>query len=237
VLVGAAVALLGVAAPAGEQDRLRWLGATRHIAVLTPAGVGSNAPLLLVLGNPGRSARYALNSWRELAEREGLIVAAISSAEPEVWSSPEDGPGFLRAVVQRVAGRHEIDRRRVYLFGAGAGGGFALSMGLLQPSYFAAVASFGGDLEPGGPFGADGLERALPIYLYLVKRDPRVGIAALQQTAAALRQSGAEVEVEELGVGADFERRGRKVAERIWNALGPHSLSGEPRYRSSPSGR
>ena len=134
--------LLGAAAPAGEQDRLRWLGEMRHIAVYVPPTAPSGSALLLVMSDPRRGARYALGSWRELAEREGVVLAAVSSEQPGVWRVPQDGPGFLRAVVQRVSTRRAIDPRRVYLFGTGVGGRFALSMGLLQPHYFAAVASY-----------------------------------------------------------------------------------------------
>ncbi len=225
--------LLGAAAPAGEQDRLRWLGEMRHIAVYVPPMAPSGSPLLLVMSDPGRSARYALDSWRELAEREGLVVAAVSSERPGIWRVPQDGPGFLRAVVQRVRARRAIDPRRVYLFGTGVGGGFALSMGLLQPHYFAAVASFGGDLEPGTLIEVDRLERPLPVHIYFSKRTPQFPVDALRQTAVAMRETGAEVEVERLDVGPDFERRGRKVAGRIWADLAAHALSEAPRYRST----
>ena len=60
---------------------------------------------------------------------------------------------------------------------------------------------------------------------------------ALQRTAEALRELGADAEVEQLAVGPDFERRGRKAAERIWAALKLHAMSEEPRYLTSPYGR
>jgi len=235
-VAAAVLALLGAAAPVGEQDRVRWLGAMRHIAVHAPPTAASDSPLLVVLGDPGRSARYALDSWREIAEREGFVVAAVSSENAGVWSPTQDGPGFLRAVVQRVASRHEIDRRRVYLFGAGVGGGFALSMAVLQPRFFAAVASFGGEMQPGGLREGDRLERALPVGVYFSKRAPQFDVDALRQTAAALRRAGAEVELEKLDIGPDFERKGRKVAGRIWATLSSHAMSEEPRYRSTPYG-
>ena len=127
--------------------------------------------MLLALGDPGRSARYALESWGELAEREGFVVAAVSSHEPNQWRATHDGAGFLRAVVRRVAARHRIDRRRVYLFGAhAAGGAFALSVAVDQPGYFAAVASFDGGLRPGALTRRGPLERPLPNRLPTVRR-------------------------------------------------------------------
>lgn len=233
VVAAAALSVLGAAAPAGEQDRLRWLGEMRNISVFAPPTAASGSPLLLVLGEPGRSARYALDSWRELAEREGFIVAAVSSEAAGAWRAPQDGPGLLRAVVQRVASRRRIDPRRVYLFGAGMGGGFALSMAVLQPRYFAAVASFGGGMQLGPLISSDPLDRRLPARIYFSKRTPQFDVDALEQTAAALRQSGAEVEVQRVDIGPDFERQGRKVAGRIWKALSSQAVNEEPRYRST----
>lgn len=229
----ACLLLLGAAAPADEQDRVRWLGEMRDIAVFAPSSAVSAAPLLLVLGEPGRSARYWLESWRELAEREGFVVAALSSESRDSWRVPQDGPGLLRAVVQQLSSRRRIDPRRVYLFGADTGGRFALSMALLQPRYFAAVASFGGGMESGGLIHLEPLERPLPAAIYYSKRTPQFDVEALEQTAAALRGTGALVDMERLDVGPDFEKHGRKVAGRIWAALSAHALSEGPSYRRS----
>ncbi len=216
-----------------EQDRIRWLGVSRHIAVLAgrPADAGEGgAPLMLVLGEPGRSARYALDSWRPTTEREPLIVAAVSSAATDAWRLAPDGPEFLRTVVERVAAGHVVDRRRLYLFGSGSGGDFAVRVALLQPEYFAAVASFGGYLTRGGAGPIGGLERPIPIFLFRALADPRVGSGDLAESADWMRQAGAAVVVEELKAPVGFERRGRRTAERIWSALASHRLATTPRF-------
>ena len=205
----------------------------RNFAVYRPATAASGAPLLLALGNPGRSARYALDAWRETADREGFVVAAVSSHRPDTWLAAQDGSGLLRAVVRRIKSRHGIDARRVYLFGSRGGAGFVLGLGLTQPRYFAAVASFGGDPRPPGPRVANDLPRALPIHVFHSKRMLQFDVEDLMAAAGALRQAGAVVTVERLDVGTDFERRGRKVAGRIWKALSAHRLSQSPVY--SPS--
>ncbi len=233
----AALLLLGAAAPVGEPERIRYRGSMRNIAVLAPATAGGAAPLVLALGEPDRSARYYLNGWREVAEREGLIVAAISPAEPTAWRSATDGSDFLRAVVRQVASRRKVDARRVYLFGVGTGGSFALAMALQQPAYFAAVASFGGDLRSHDLIAVGQLERPLPVGLFVAKRDQRMGVEAMELTAGVLRQSGAVVDVEKLSVNPNFERKGRGAAEHIWEALKSHSLSEAPRFDRSRSDR
>lgn len=232
-----ALLLLGAAPPAGEQDRVRWLGEMRNIAVLAPSTATAGSPLLVALPDPGRSARYALESWRELAEREGFVVVAVSSHKREVWLPTYDGPGFLRAVVNRVASRHPIDRRRVYLFGAYTGGGFALAVAADQPAYFAAVASFGGGLLPDALVNRGQLERPLPARIFYPKRMPQFDVDVLEQSAQALRLAGAQVEIRRLDVGRDFERRGRKVVDRIWRALDGQALSDAPRFRDHTGGR
>ncbi len=229
----AALVLLAGSARADEQDRVRWLGEMRNIAVHTPPAAGGELPLLLVLGDPGRAARYALKSWREVADREGFVVAALGSHDPGQWRAPQDGPGFLRAVVRHVKSSHSIDPRRMYLFGYGVGGGFALGLGVLQPRYFAAVAGFGGDPQLQTLNLAEPLDRALPMRIFYSKRELQFDVDALLAAAADLRELGAEVEVAKLDVGTDFERKGDKVAGRIWKALSSQTLSEPARYRST----
>ena len=236
-LAVAALPLVAATPPAGEQDRVRWQGAMHNIAVYRPATAGSGSPLLLAIGDPGRNAAYALDSWRDVADSEGFVVAAVSSKRPDAWTVAQDGPGLLRAVVQQVRSRHGIDTRRVYLFGAGVGGGFALSVATMQPRYFAAVASFGGDPRISDLSRREPLERKLPMSIFYSKRMPQFDVEALEQAAAALADLGAEVEVSRLDVGPDFERKGRKVAGRIWRALSPQALAEGPRYEPTPFDR
>lgn len=235
-LAVAAVALASPAAEAAEQDRVRWLGEMRNIAVHAPPASGE-LPLLLVLGEPGRAARYSLNAWRELADREGFVVASVASREPHEWRAPHDGPGLLRAVVRQVSASHRIDSRRTYLFGYGYASGFAIAMAVLQPRYFAAVGCFGGNPRLEGLSQHEPPDRALPVRIFFSKRELQFDVEALQEGAAYLRELGAEVEVAQLGAGTDFERRGAKVAGRIWAALSAHVLGEPARYRSTPYDR
>ena len=75
-------------------------------------------------------------------------------------------------------------------------------MAVLQPKYFAAAGSFGGDprleaLDRPGP-----LARALPMRIYYSKRMLQFDVEALQRAAADLRGLGADVEAARLDVGS-----------------------------------
>jgi poly(3-hydroxybutyrate) depolymerase len=54
-------------------------------------------------------------------------------------SSGDDGPLFLRDVVENVQEPYPVDDRRVYLFRHSAGTELALVMGTVESEYFAAV--------------------------------------------------------------------------------------------------
>jgi poly(3-hydroxybutyrate) depolymerase len=53
---------------------------------------------------------------------------------------PADGPAFLYFLIEAVKAKHAVDGRRMYLFGHSAGAEFALTMGLIESEFFAAVA-------------------------------------------------------------------------------------------------
>lgn len=238
-LIAAALAGAPVAARDGErapvEERIRWLGVMRTVAVYAPQTAPESLPVLLVLGPSGRSARYAIDSWRQVADEEGVLVAALAPEAQESWRVPRDGPALLRAIVDRLARRHALDRRRVVLFGDGAGGSFALLAGLMQPEYFAAAASFSGDLEPHLRAVAERAARPLPVYLYRGARCSRLSLAELERTAGWLEEAGLPARAAELpGLGCDFEKRGRRAAAGIWNELSRHRLEGEPRYAPLP---
>lgn len=236
VLLGSLLSAAAVP-PGVEHDRVRWEGTMRNIAVYRPDTAPSGAPLLLALGDAGRSASYALDGWRELAGREGFVVASVSSDKPDLWQTPQDGTGLMRTVVRRVQSRHGIDPRRVYLFGAGSGATFVLFLGLTQPEYFAAVGAFGGEPQPQQLSVPQPLARAVPVRIFYSRRMLQFDVEALEAAAQALRQAGADATVERLDVGLDFERQGRKAASRIWQALSEHRLGEEPRYLPSPFDR
>src|SRR5260370_15465135 len=131
----------------GGRSRSYYVAASKR---LDP---GKPAPLVILLHGSGRDGSSLVEKWEVLADEEGFIVVGPDALNPAYWKAPEDGPAFLRDLVEHLRSRYAIDPRRVYLFGHSAGAGFALQMGLLESRYFAAVAKHAGAVHEGGGKG------------------------------------------------------------------------------------
>src|SRR4029078_1076446 len=120
-------------------------------------------PLIVLLHGSGRNGLSLVEKWKDIAKQEGLIVAGPDSTDSAKWGSPEDGPQFLRDLVETLKSKYPVIPRRVYLFGHSAGAVFALYMSLYESQYFAATAIHAGALHPEHYFVIDVAKRKIPI--------------------------------------------------------------------------
>lgn len=114
------------------------------------------APLVVVIHGFLQSPAHQreMSRWDELAAVEGfLTVYPLGSGLPPHWSSHEPGASsaatqdqvqFIADLVEEVAGRYPIDRRRIYASGMSNGGGLACALACELPDTFAAVGSVAG---------------------------------------------------------------------------------------------
>ncbi|WP_437333828.1 alpha/beta hydrolase family esterase [Sorangium sp. So ce394] len=142
----------------GDNDRTLTVGdTTRSYVVRLPASYTGASPLPLVLDFHtlgGTSAAEAeASGYRELAEREGFIVAWPQGIEgawnigPCCTSSRDvDDVGFARALVQEVQAEACVDVKRVYAVGVANGGGMAYHLACNAADVFAGVAPSAFDL-------------------------------------------------------------------------------------------
>jgi polyhydroxybutyrate depolymerase len=79
-------------------------------------------------------------------------------------------------VVETVASRHPINRRRVYLFGYSGGGHFALQMAVAEAEYFAGAAVYAGALRGELTNLVSLARRKIPIALYAGSEDKIVPV-------------------------------------------------------------
>ena len=89
------------------------------------------APLSILLHGSGRDGKILVEHWQSLAKKEGIILAGPDAIVRDGWGR-DDGPLFIRHVVEAVQTDYAVDRRAMYVFGHSAGAIFGISMGVLE---------------------------------------------------------------------------------------------------------
>lgn len=187
-------------------------------------------PLVILLHGSKRDGRSLVEPWRSLARQERFLAVGPDATVSDYWEPGTDGPGFLRDLVDHLAARYPVDRRRVYLFGHSAGGGFALQMGLLESRYFAAAALHAGAFSAGTeewlPAEAT---RKIPFHIAVGTRDPYVPLARARATRDALAAAGIPVELVEMPNHDHwYYDRARRINRTAWEFLSAHALDEDP---------
>src|SRR5260370_19716543 len=112
----------------------------RHIYYLfVPDNIGSTAavPMILMFHGSGRNGLSVVEKWADLAAKEGIILVGPDSQNSQTWRVPEDGPDFLRELVEALKAKYPVNPRRIYLFDHSAGAVFALHLAVFESEYFA----------------------------------------------------------------------------------------------------
>jgi polyhydroxybutyrate depolymerase len=238
-LRGAAAFLIltGVSMPAAEaagtvDERVRSNGRERTYTLHVPASAAETpAAVVVLLHGSGGRGREMVRHWRPLAEAEGIVLVAPSSLEEDAWQLQADGPQLFHDILEDVAARHAIDRRRVYLFGHSGGALYALTLGLMQSEYFAAIAAHGGVWRDPASFAAVGLAtRKIPVALFIGDVDEFFSLRSARDTQRALREAGHPTTLTVLRRhGHAYARVAAQVNEAAWRSFGAAALPSEPR--------
>lgn len=229
------MALLGgglTPAPARvTRERLEFQGKKRTYYLLAPEGLAEPAPLLLLLHGSGRNGMSQVEKWKDLAEKEGIILAGPDALNSIGWQPREDGPAFLHALVEALKAKHRIDPRRVYIFGHSAGGEHALLMSLLESEYFAAVAVHAGALREEEHRLIDYARRKTPLFILIGTRDQYFPLPLVRATHEALRAKGFEARIREIaGHDHNYYARASEINREVWAFLKEQRLEKEPQY-------
>jgi poly(3-hydroxybutyrate) depolymerase len=186
--------------------------------------------LIVLLHGSGRNGLSLVEKWKDLAAREGIILVGPDSQDNSRWSSPVDGPDFLRDVVENIKTKYTIDPRRVYLFGHSAGAVFALYMSLLESQYFAATAIHAGAIRPNDPAIGQS-KRKTPIAIIVGSKDPFFPLADVRGTADDLNKQGFAVELTVMpGHDHWYYDLAPKINAGAWEFLKKHQLNEDPQY-------
>ena len=236
ILVMTALMLVPFTAEAKDEitkELLTSQGKTRVYYLYVPPTIkaGTPAPLIVMLHGSGRIGISLVEKWKDLAKKEGIIIAGPDATNTRGWASPQDGPDFLHDLVEELKTKYSINPRRVYLFGHSSGATFALEMSLLESQYFAAVAIHAGAL-PADAFEIDLAKRKIPIYIQVGDSDQFFPLKAVRATRDALNAKGFATELTELpGHDHNYYDVAAKTNNSAWEFLKKHELESDPSYR------
>jgi len=220
------------AAAKPEKQAITSMGAERTYYTFVPEKITAPAPLLLLLHGSGRDGISQINEWKDLAEKEGIILVAPDSANAREWSMNTDGPEFLHDVVEAVRAKHSVDGTRLYIFGHSAGAVFALYMGVMESRYFAAVGVHAGAMGEDFYPTLDVAKRKIPISIWVGTEDPYFKLPLVKATQAELNKHGFEAKVVEIkGHDHNYYAVSKELNPQIWDFFRSNKLDGEASWQ------
>jgi len=188
-------------------------------------------PLLVLLHGSTRTGEAVVRPWKDLAEKEGIVLAGPDSLDSVHWSSPTDGPAFLKDVVDAVEAKTPIDLRRIYLFGHSAGACMALEMGSFESNYFAAVAIHAGAIPTEDFASFDWAARKIPYAFWIGTKDQFFSLPWVRANRDALKSRGFPVEYTEMpGHDHNYSAVAKDLNPLIWEFLKTRRLPADRKY-------
>jgi poly(3-hydroxybutyrate) depolymerase len=234
LLPAAAVGAAGGDKDAIVKNTVLSEGKKRTYYLFVPEGLSKEkpAPLLVLLHGSGHNGRLLVEHWQKLAAQEGFILAGPDASSPESWGMPEDGPVFLRDLVEELKKSQPVDPARVYLFGHSAGAVFGLYMTALESEYFAAVAVSAGAMRDNNFSMLDEAERKIPVALFVGTRDPLFPLSVVRATRDAYTKRGFTAELTEIpNQDHNYYKLSADINAKAWEFLKRQKLAGEARYK------
>src|SRR5882672_1627256 len=171
------------------KETLESQGKKRTYYLMIPDSAKSSAsvPLIVLLHGSGRNGLSLMDKWKELAGREGIIIAGPDSIDSQGWQIPGDGPAFIHDLVEALRAKYPINPRRIYLFGHSAGAVFALNLSMMESEYFAATAVHAGSWRTEKELSTrDYAKRKTPLAIIVGDRDAFFPLPSVKATEAAL---------------------------------------------------
>jgi poly(3-hydroxybutyrate) depolymerase len=214
--------MLAVPAFAKEKQKViqftfQFAGKARTVFAVIPEKDGP-LPLILLLHGSGRDGEIMASLWKDLAGREGFIVAAPNAWNSAGWDSTKDTPEFFPAIIEQIKARHPVDSSRIYLFGHSAGAAYALFLSVIDSNLFAATGVHAGALQanPVGLF--DQAERKMPIAIWVGDHDLFFPLDTVRETKRLFDSNGYNVELSViLSHDHNYYAVSDEINQKAWN--------------------
>ncbi|HEY7377895.1 MAG TPA: dienelactone hydrolase family protein [Steroidobacteraceae bacterium] len=224
------------AAPSPRKVTFESAGAKRSYYLFIPESLAADqpAPVMLMLHGSYGSGIDLVGKWTDIATRDGVILVGPNSLDDTFWQLRPDGPEFIRDVIDAVARQHPIDRRRLYLFGHSGGAVHALTLGMLESEYFAAVAIYAGAWRENNAYQAlTAARRKIPVLLMVGDKDQFFPMKTVQRTESAIRDAGHPVSLTVFKRhGHSYEDLAPIINRTTWEFLKVIELDVTPHFQS-----
>jgi poly(3-hydroxybutyrate) depolymerase len=199
---------------------------TRTVYAVIPEREGP-MPLVILLHGSGRDGESLASPWKDLAAREGFMVAAPDAHTSAFWDSRLDPPTLFPALVEQMASRHAVDRSRVYLFGHSAGAAYALFLAVIDSELFAATAVHAGSLQanPQGLF--EQAARKMPVAIWVGDRDQFFPVETVRDTKRLFDENGYHLELSVIsGHDHNYYNISDSINQKVWSFLKAAQMPG-----------
>jgi poly(3-hydroxybutyrate) depolymerase len=215
------------------RETLSSNGATREYFLYVPdMDPQAEAPLLVLLHGSGRDGKSLVDPWKDLAKKEGIILAGPNATNRSEWDLRKDGPYFIADLVDAVRSTRKVDLKRIYLFGHSAGAIQALMLGLLESEYFAAVAVHAGALPKTSFDLIDMADRKIPFGIWVGTNDSFFPVPAVEATKAAMEAKGLTVALKTINNHThNYYQRSGEINAQAWAFLEEQRLAQNPKFK------
>src|SRR3569832_1360043 len=172
-------------------------GTERQFSLYVPdTAKAEGAPLLVLLHGSYGDGPSILRLRQADADREGIILVAPNALYKDGWRVGPDGPEFVCALADEIAGRTRADRRRIYLFGHSGGAVFALHLAMLESRFIAAAAVLAGAFREPRDFDAvPYATRKTPLAIVIGDKDQFFAMSSVTNTQHVLERAGFPIAV------------------------------------------
>jgi polyhydroxybutyrate depolymerase len=188
--------LAAMPAVVAAEHTLSWGGRERSYLLAAPPGADSAVALPLVIALHGAGQDAGSFAWEtgfvEAAAAQRMLVVFPNGSGTEdgrlSWNAhfccgvgaaeQVDDIGFVGALIEDIAKRRAIDRKRIYATGMSNGGMLTYQLAAAHSQWFAAIAAvsaaIGGTSRSGEAFVIAPPDRPVPVMIIHGRRDPYV---------------------------------------------------------------
>jgi len=143
------------AASFAAQGSFTFKGRERTYLIEAPSGASKALGIMICLHCNSGTPATALAPWAKIVVKDGVMCVAPSSVNGSVnpWQDKEqDGIEYIKALVDHLAGKYRIDRKRIYCSGYSAGACHTMRIGIPNSDFFAGLIGYSGSSMQGiGP--------------------------------------------------------------------------------------